>query len=138
MKACRGKWNKGSHILNPDTKWKWLISVTLRSLICYRNNCLYGILQTRRWVGPRSSLNLVVKTGIPATDKKSDLRSSNFSWMIQKEGDVEPLRFEEMFSNHMNLFSHCSFVCLKWEIMGRLCMLELHPWNHSTDFNKIW
>lgn len=70
MKACRGNWNKGSHILNPDTKWKWLISVTLRSLICCRNNCLYSILQIRSSVGPRSSMNLVVKTGIPANDKK--------------------------------------------------------------------
>jgi len=45
--------------------------------------------------------------------QKIDLRSSNFSWMIQNEGGVGPHRFEEMFSNHMNLLSHCSCVCLK-------------------------
>jgi len=113
MKACTENWNKGSHILNPDTKWKWLISVTLRALICYRNNCLYSILQIRRWVGPKSSTNLVVKTGITATDKKVTSDHPISVGGSKRKGGVEPLRFEEMFSNHMNFLSHCSFVCLK-------------------------
>lgn len=91
MKAWRGNCNKSSHILNPHTKWKWLISVTLLSVISCRNNCMYSILQGRNWVGPRSSLHVVVKTGIPTTDKEFQIDGPKWRgcWASQVWRNVE-------------------------------------------------
>jgi hypothetical protein len=37
------------------------------------HNCQYHMSQAGSWVGPRSSLDVVVKTKIPTTDKKLTL-----------------------------------------------------------------
>jgi hypothetical protein len=86
--AMRTYWGSGgiaTHILDLGTRWRWVVSFTIRQL--YPQKKVPGTHWIGGWVGPRAVLDMVVKRKIPIHRWESNPRTPIVQPVAQRYTD---------------------------------------------------
>jgi hypothetical protein len=84
MKTFMGSEGIAPRILDPRTRWRWVVNFTLRPL--YPQERVPGTHLIRGWVGPIAVLDAVVKRKITSSCRESNPRTP----IVQPVVDINP------------------------------------------------
>jgi hypothetical protein len=85
MKRYWGSRGIAPRILDPGTKWRWVVRFTPRPLYPQGKSPRYPL--DRRWVGPRTVLDAVAKRKIPSPRRESNSRTPIVQSVAQRYND---------------------------------------------------